>query len=61
MVSKSYIIMSLGMVLDLVIFVLISLSLILLYSLLVISVESKTFMLGVMRMLRLLKYRKLFI
>ena len=43
--------LSLGVVLDLIIFVLIVLSILLLYSLLVISVSSKTFTIGIFRML----------
>ena len=44
-------ILSLSIVLDMIIFVLIILSVGLLYSLLVISVNSKKFMLGILRML----------
>eukprot|EP01084_Bolivina_argentea_P186264 321107_1 len=51
----SYTILSLSIVLDMIIFVLILLSVGLLYSLLVISVDSKKFMLGILRMLGMSK------
>ena len=54
MSSVSYTVLSLSIVLDMVIFVLILLSVGLLYSLLVISIDSKKFMLGILRMLGML-------
>lgn len=49
--TKKNTIMMLGIILDLIIFILIILSIMLLYSLLVIAIETKTFTLGVLRML----------
>ena len=54
MSSVSATVMSLSIVLNMVIFVLILLSVGLLYSLLVISIDSKKFMLGILRMLGML-------
>ena len=51
MQQSSSTMLSLGVVLDIIIFVLIVLSILLLYSLLVISVASKTFTMGIFRML----------
>lgn len=41
----------LGLILDLIIFILLSLSILLIYSLLMINVDSRTFEIGVMRMI----------
>eukprot|EP01083_Nonionella_stella_P021319 59145_1 len=49
--GSSQTMLSLGVVLDIIIFVLIVLSILLLYSLLVISIASKTFTMGIFRML----------